>query len=129
VLTIHCTHYALYPHFISGSALLVSLYVPNIGLVFGLMGGTASAFVCFVLPAAFALKVGVVKDSPVKQALVWALAVGGGSIGALSTAVTIYQTTQKSGDIGMSVAYVRCLCPLIMSVASCVFKLLGCSYF
>jgi amino acid permease len=78
---------------ISGGALLVSLYVPNIGLVFGLMGGTASAFVCFVLPAAFALKVGVAKDEPVKQALVWALAIGGGSIGALSTAVTIYQTT------------------------------------
>ena len=38
-----------------GLSLLLALYVPHIGVVFGLMGSTASAFVCFVLPAAFVL--------------------------------------------------------------------------
>ena len=40
---------------ICGLTLVVSLKVPNISVVFQLMGGTTSAFVCFVLPAAFAI--------------------------------------------------------------------------
>jgi hypothetical protein len=32
-------------------AFQVSLFVPSINIVFSLMGSTASAFVCYVLPA------------------------------------------------------------------------------
>ena len=41
---------------IATSGLLVALYVPGINIVFQLMGSTSSAFVCYVLPAAFALR-------------------------------------------------------------------------
>jgi len=39
---------------IAGLSLLIALVVPDISVVFSLMGGTASAYVCFIMPAAFA---------------------------------------------------------------------------
>ena len=39
--------------------LIIALYVPGINVVFSLMGGTGSAFVCYMLPAAFAWKLDV----------------------------------------------------------------------
>ena len=42
--------------FTSRTALLFGLYVPGLQTVFQLMGSTSSAFVCFVLPAAFEIK-------------------------------------------------------------------------
>jgi len=45
---------ALLTLLITGASLLIALFVPGINIVFQLMGGTASAFVCFILPAAFA---------------------------------------------------------------------------
>ena len=70
---------------IAGSSLLLSLYVENINIVFQvtssittgplslqfllssliicqLIGGTTSAFVCFVLPAALAIKLRILKS-------------------------------------------------------------------
>ncbi|GMI44722.1 hypothetical protein TrCOL_g13908 [Triparma columacea] len=73
---------------ITGSALLVALVTPNISVVFQLMGGTTSAFVCFVLPAAFALKLGFTKGTGL-HAPTWGLAVGGVLVGAISTVVTL----------------------------------------
>ena len=49
-----CRHFIL-TGIICGCTLIVSLFVPNISVVFQLMGGTTSAFVCFVLPAAFVI--------------------------------------------------------------------------
>jgi amino acid permease len=42
---------------VATSTLLVALVVPNISVVFSLMGGTASAYVCYIIPAAAAWKV------------------------------------------------------------------------
>ena len=39
---------------IAGLGLLIALVVPDISTVFELMGGTASAYVCFIMPAAYA---------------------------------------------------------------------------
>ena len=39
---------------LAGLGLLVALVVPDISIVFELVGGTASAFVCFIMPAAIA---------------------------------------------------------------------------
>mmetsp|Transcript_586 Transcript_586/g.1992 ORF Transcript_586/g.1992 Transcript_586/m.1992 type:complete len:508 (-) Transcript_586:3611-5134(-) len=39
---------------VASSTLLVALVVPNISVVFSLMGGTASAYVCYITPAAAA---------------------------------------------------------------------------
>ena len=55
--------------------------------------GTTSAFVCFILPAAFAIRLdstGRMLLSFVERVLCWCLAIGGFVIGSLSTFVTIY---------------------------------------
>jgi amino acid permease len=82
----HCVWTVL----ISTAALLVSLYVPGINVVFSVMGSTSSAFVCFVLPAAFGLRLRLPEASgPLGRAGCWALLVGGALLGAVATAVTI----------------------------------------
>lgn len=53
--TSKCRHFTL-TILICASALTIALFVSNIQTVFQLMGGTTSAFVCFILPAAFSLK-------------------------------------------------------------------------
>ena len=76
---------------ISGSSLLIALRVPNINTVFGLMGATCSAFVCFVLPGAFAIELGMHEgEGWGKKARIYALTYGGFAVGCLSTAVTLY---------------------------------------
>ena len=75
-------------------SLLVALVVPDISTVFQLMGGTASAFVCFVLPAAFAIKLDYLKPGVTKVGA-WALAVGGVLVGVVSTAVTVQGIVEK----------------------------------
>jgi amino acid permease len=84
------TRHFLLTLLISGLSLITALKVKHISQVFQLMGGTASAFVCFVLPAAFAIKLGFTKNEPLTHAATWALAVGGAAVGTLSTVVTIY---------------------------------------
>ena len=54
------------------------------------MGGTSSAFACFVMPAAFAIKIGLDKESKAQKIGIWSLAVGGTVVGVLSTGVTVY---------------------------------------
>lgn len=44
---------------IAGLGLLIALYVPGVNVVFSLLGSTSSAFVCFILPAAFGVKMGL----------------------------------------------------------------------
>lgn len=39
--------------FISGSSLLIAIYVPDISLIFGLMGSSASSVICYITPAMF----------------------------------------------------------------------------
>lgn len=72
---------------ICSAALGVALAVPSINIVFQLLGGTSSAFVCFVLPAAFAIKLGV-GSLPFKIG-VWSLFIGGIVAGVGSTVITV----------------------------------------
>jgi hypothetical protein len=53
------------------------------------MGGTASAFVCFVLPAGFAIKLNLGTSSKLMNFGIWGLAIGGTLCGTLSTTMTI----------------------------------------
>eukprot|EP00567_Pseudictyota_dubia_P008320 CAMPEP_0197436832 /NCGR_PEP_ID=MMETSP1175-20131217/4205_1 /TAXON_ID=1003142 /ORGANISM="Triceratium dubium, Strain CCMP147" /LENGTH=858 /DNA_ID=CAMNT_0042966215 /DNA_START=8 /DNA_END=2584 /DNA_ORIENTATION=+ len=52
---------------ISGAALLTALAVPDISVVFGLMGGTAACLISFVLPGTFALKVLAEEERSVRE--------------------------------------------------------------
>lgn len=82
--------HTLWTLLVAGSGLAVSLYVPYINIVFQLMGSTSSALVCFVLPAAFGLKLRVPEArGPLGRAASITLMVGGATVGAIATAVTI----------------------------------------
>ena len=75
---------------IAGSGLLISLFVPGIQVVFQLMGSTCSAFVCFILPAAFGLKLRLPEASGLLGFVACsALLFGGAAVGALATLSTI----------------------------------------
>jgi len=97
---------------ISGGALLVALVVPNISVVFGLMGGTASSLICFVFPGLFEIKMEQ-RENGIREQLqipstnlrrkiqAWTMVLCGGLIGILSTGVTLYSTFQR--DNGKSI--------------------------
>ena len=83
---------------ISGGALLCALVVPDISLVFGIMGGTASSIICFIFPGLFVLKMKQAGDdapsyplpTPLRKIQAWTLILGGSLIGIVSNAVTLY---------------------------------------
>ena len=74
---------------ISGLALIVAIIVPDISVVFGLLGGFASSLTGLIMPAAFFLKLGLAEGNTRKKLKAWTLVVGGAIIGLLSTGVTI----------------------------------------
>jgi amino acid permease len=85
-------HFAL-TTVICAAALVLALKVSKIQIVFQLMGGTTSAFVCFILPAAFAIRLqrqGRLRMSALETCASWGLACGGAAVGLLSTFVTVY---------------------------------------
>ena len=94
---------------IAGSGLLIALYVPGINIVFQLMGSTSSAFVCFVLPAIFGLRL----DLPETHGL-WrgfacrALLFGGAALGLVATAVTLSGLLGSSSGEAVQKAYAPC---------------------
>ena len=78
---------------ICAAALVLALKVSKIQVVFQLMGGTTSAFVCFILPAAFVIRLqreGRLRMTTFEVCASWALACGGATVGILSTFVTVY---------------------------------------
>lgn len=84
---------------IAGTGLLVALYVPGINVVFQLMGSTCSAFVCFILPGLFGLKLRLPEASGVVGlAKTLALIVGGGGIGIAATYTTTAGLFAGVGD-------------------------------
>ena len=68
--------------------------MPGINVVFQLMGSTCSAFVCFILPAAFGLRLSLPEAGGPYRSLLGTVActlllVGGVAVGVLATASTI----------------------------------------
>jgi amino acid permease len=74
--------------FISLSGLLVGIFVPGINIVFQLLGGTSSAFVCFMLPAAVGWRLDLPEASGARRWCCALLLVSGCVVGISSTAVT-----------------------------------------
>lgn len=77
---------------LAGAAFGFALVVPNISVIFGLLGGTTSSVLGFCLPGALGLK--IVGRSSMKS---WMLLMGGMVVAIVTTAVTLYSTfTQMS---------------------------------
>jgi hypothetical protein len=75
---------------LAGLALGMALVIPNISVVFGLLGGTTSSLLGFIVPGLLGLKM----DR--KSVNAWILVVAGTTIGFLTTGVTIYTTFHTS---------------------------------
>ena len=78
---------------VSGGSLVLALLIPNISVVFGLLGGTTSSLLGFVIPGLL----GIQMDK--KDWTSWILVVAGSIIGILTTGVTVYSTLQDLGII------------------------------
>ena len=74
--------------FVAGMALGLALVVPNISIVFGLLGGTTGSLLGFIIPGFL----GVRMDR--SNATAWILVVGGSVVGLLTTGVTLFSTIQ-----------------------------------
>ena len=80
------------PHSLSLSlSLSLSVSLTNTHTqVFQLLGGTCSSFVCYVLPAMFAIRLQLFAHRPFMNAMTYLLAFMGALAGVLSTGVTLY---------------------------------------
>jgi hypothetical protein len=88
----HAARHVLLTVAIAGSALALALVVPNISVVFGLLGGSASSILGFVLPGCLGVKM---QQRHVWKA--WILLVGGIIVAVVTTSVTIYTTLFPTG--------------------------------
>ena len=78
---------------LSGSALIIALLIPDISIIFGLMGGTAASIISFILPGMFMMNnrdEGDSNGTRRKQILPYLFVIGGTVVGALATIVTLY---------------------------------------
>lgn len=74
---------------IAGSALCLALLIPNISVVFGLLGGTTSSVFGFILPGLLGR---VLSSSTLQTCEAYMLIIGGTVVGIVTTLVTIYST-------------------------------------
>mmetsp|Transcript_41671 Transcript_41671/g.99939 ORF Transcript_41671/g.99939 Transcript_41671/m.99939 type:complete len:664 (-) Transcript_41671:33-2024(-) len=82
----HAFQHATVTFFLAGLALGLALVVPNISIVFGLLGGTTSSLLGFIVPGLLGLQL----DNKCISA--WILVIAGSVIGVLTTSVTLYST-------------------------------------
>jgi amino acid permease len=89
----HLFQHASVTLLLAGLALGMALVIPNISVVFGLLGGTTSSLLGFIVPGLLGLKMNK------KSVSAWILVITGTLIGLLTTSVTIYTTfhTVKKG--------------------------------
>jgi len=81
--------------------LLTALALPSIDTVFSLMGGTCSAFVCYLIPSAVAWRLGdrvPQMRTPLGRCAVFGLGAFGLIVGVLSTTTTIISLFQNQDD-------------------------------
>jgi amino acid permease len=84
--------------FLTGLTLCLALMLPNISIVFGLLGGTASSWLGFCVPGLLGMQLSNDHQHNTGEKLQnmmitsWALYIGGIAIGLLTTGVTIYNT-------------------------------------
>jgi len=69
---------------LAGLALGLALVIPNISVIFGLLGGTTSSLLGFIIPGLMGLKMNQADITS------WVLVIAGSLIGVMTTGVTIY---------------------------------------
>ena len=80
----HCAQHTSLTLLLAGIALGCALVVPNISVVFGLLGGTTSSLLGFVVPGLLGLEIDKTRISA------WVLVICGSLIGIMTTGATIH---------------------------------------
>ncbi len=80
----HCAQHTSLTLLLAGMALGCALVVPNISVVFGLLGGTTSSLLGFVVPGLLGLEMDKTRVSA------WVLVIFGSLIGVMTTGATIH---------------------------------------
>jgi amino acid permease len=84
--------------FLTGSVLVMALVLPNISVVFGLLGGTASSILGFCVPGLLGIRLSKDLENETgerhRRMMItsWLLLSGGVAVGILTTGVTMYTT-------------------------------------
>ena len=86
-----CRHFGL-TLLIVGLAMTLAMFLPNIQVVFSLLGSTTSAFVCYIVPAMFVIKVEEGPWYSRKKLPAACLMVGGAITGVVCTGVIVFTT-------------------------------------
>jgi amino acid permease len=87
--------------FLAFTALLLGLFVPNIQVMFSVLGGVCGSLLGYCLPVIFAYRAGVLtleKSGPVRFGIGVAVCVGGGICGIVGTFTSIYSTIKGNGS-------------------------------
>jgi amino acid permease len=79
---------------IAGSALCLALVVPDISVVFGVLGGTATSMLGFCVPGALGVRLGRDLDDWSLSVPSWVLLIGGAMFGTVTTVVTLWDTLE-----------------------------------
>lgn len=74
---------------ISLSSLFVALSVPDISVVLGLMGGTSTALLTYIMPGVFIIRLGLAEEEALKKHVAWGFVILGTFFGIFSTIYTI----------------------------------------
>jgi len=80
----HPLQHSIVTLILAGTALGFALVVPNISIVFGLLGGTTSSLLGFIVPGLLGLQLDRSRTSA------WFLVICGSIIAVLTTTVTVY---------------------------------------
>jgi amino acid permease len=87
----HLGQHMLVTLLVAGSALGLALVVPNISVIFGLLGGTTSSLLGFIVPGLLGLEMSENRSN----VSAWILVIAGTVIGLLTTGVTVYSTVRE----------------------------------
>jgi amino acid permease len=86
------SHHVIATLLLTGTALLLAILIPDISVVFGLLGGTTTSILGFIIPGALALRLNDQRLVCIASVLL----VGGIVISVLTTSVTVYSTFSGS---------------------------------
>ena len=91
LLPMDWVYHILWTLFLSGSALALALVVPDISIVFSVLGGTTSSWLGFCVPGLLGLRLeqDSLRPSWIRWTLAWLLLLGGLGVGLLTTILTI----------------------------------------
>jgi len=99
-MTFDWARHVVWTLILSGSALGLALVIPNIAVVFSVLGGTTSSLLGFCVPGLLGLRLerDALQKSWARYLISWCLLLGGIAVGILTTVLTVQSITGHGRD-------------------------------